>query len=144
MHRGIRQTCQDLLRAREIELRQLRENDETDIEERHVGSPAVLKRERNSVGDAAIVRAKARSMRRSDPKPQETAMVSTVSSVSSNRRRARSVRMRSTKSAGLTFKPDRKRRLSERSETPISAARMSVRQSSRGCAEMFSASFSIL
>jgi hypothetical protein len=91
-----------------------------------------------------MVRANARSMRRSDPNPQATEMVSTLSSVSSNRRRARSVRTRSTKSAGLMFKPARNKRLSDRCETPASAARTSVRQSARGCAVTLSASFWIL
>ena len=71
-------------------------------------------------------------------------MVSTLSSVSSSRRRARSVRTRSTKSAGLMFKPARNRRLSERCDTPACAASASVRQSARGCAVTRSASFATL
>ena len=114
---------QHLQRTGEVELRQIREDHKTDVERGHAWSPFVLKRDRNSVGEAAIVRAKARSMRRSEPNPQATAMVSTLSSVSSNRRRARSVRTRSTKSAGLMFKPARNRRLSERCDTPASAAK---------------------
>src|SRR5262249_21565668 len=141
MHCRLRQPRQDLLRTGEVELCQVRENDKADIEERHALAPFVLKRERNSVGEAAIVGANALSMRRSDPNPQARAMVFTLSSVSSNLRRARSVRTRSTKSAGLMFKPARNNRLSERCETPASTARTWVRQSARGCVVTVSASF---
>src|SRR5215472_10040892 len=132
MHRRLGQPRKDLLGTREVQLGQVRENDEADVEERHALAPFALNRVRNSVGEAAMVRANARSMRRSEPKPQTTAMVSTLSSVSSNLRRARSVRTRSTKSAGLMFKSARNKRLSERCETPICAASTSVRQSERG------------
>src|ERR1700758_1273483 len=133
MHCGLRQACQHLLRTGEIELCQSREDDKADVEEWHVGPPLVLKRDRNSMGEAAIIRANARSMRRRDPNPHAIAIDSTFSSVSSNLRRARSTLTRSTKSAGLVFKPARNKRLSERCDTPISAARASVRQTVRGC-----------
>ena len=87
------------------------------------------------------MRENARSIRRSDPKPHATAIVSTLSLVSSNLRRARSMRTRSTKSAGLMFKPARNKRLSERRDTPASSARTSFRQSKRGWVVIFSASF---
>jgi hypothetical protein len=77
MHRRLGQPCQDLLGTREIQLGQVGENDEADVEEWHDLAPFVLKRERNSVGEAANVRANARSMRRSDPNPHVTAMIST-------------------------------------------------------------------
>src|SRR4029450_9867686 len=118
VHRGLGQARQNLLRPCKVELRQVREDDKADVEERHGWAPFVLKRDRNSLGEAAIARANARSMRRSEPKPQAIAMVSMFSLVSSNRRRARSMRTRSTKSAGLTFKSAPKKRMSERCETP--------------------------
>src|SRR5215831_5888901 len=114
VHRRLWQARQHLLRTRKVELRQVREDDKADVVERHAWTPLVLKRDRNSLGDAAIVRANARSIRRSEPKPQATAMVSTPSSVSSSLRRARSMRKRSTKSAGLMAKTARNKRLSER------------------------------
>src|SRR5204863_4212637 len=89
VHRGIRQARQYLLRAGEVELRQVGEDDKADVEKRHVWAPLVLKRDRNSVGDAAIVRANARSMRRSEPNPQAIAMLSTFSFLSTNLRQAR-------------------------------------------------------
>src|SRR5215472_11456405 len=63
----LRKQRQHLQRSGEIELRQIRKNDESDLEGRHAWSPLVLKRERNSVGEAAIVRANTRSLLRSDP-----------------------------------------------------------------------------
>src|SRR3954452_18745960 len=144
MCRGLRQPREDLQGTGEIKLRQLRKDDKADIEDRHGCFPAVANRERNSVGDTAIVRVKARSMRRNEPNPQWNAMLSTVSSVSISARRAMSMRTRSTKSAGLTSRLARNRRLSERNETPASAASTSVDQSVVGFSVTFSASRLIL
>src|SRR4051794_7844022 len=144
MCRRLRQPREHLQRTGEVELGQLGEYDKADIEERHFLSPLVLKRARNSAGDTPIIRAKARSMRRKDPNPELKATVSTLSAVSSSLRRARSMRTRSTKSAGLTFKLDRNSRLSERREIPASCARKSVFQSFRGFLAIFSASASVL
>src|SRR5262245_60076912 len=100
----LRQPGQDLQRPCKVKLRQLRENHESDIEERHCCPPFDLKRARNCLGDAPTARAKARSMRRKEPKPHLRATRSILSPVSSNRRRAKSTRTRSTKSAGLTLR----------------------------------------
>src|SRR5207245_5089146 len=80
VHCRLRQPCEDLQRPSEIELGQLREDDKADIEDRHFRSPLALNRARNSVGETAMVRVNARSIRRSEPNPQLRAMVSTLSS----------------------------------------------------------------
>jgi hypothetical protein len=56
VHRGLGQARQHLLLAGEVELSQFREIDKADVEERHAWAPFVLKRDRNSVGEAAIMR----------------------------------------------------------------------------------------
>ena len=96
-----------------------------------------LKRARNSVGEVPTARAKARSIRRREPNPLFRATRSILSPVSSNQRRARSIRTRSTKSAGLTLRLPRKRRLSERSETPASKASSSARHVFAGLCRYF-------
>ncbi len=112
---------------------------ETNVERGHAVTPDGLKRARNSVGVAEIARENARSMRRRDPNPHRIATLPICTSVSSRARLAWSMRTRSTNSEGLALSSLRNRRLRERSETPASAASVSVRQCSCGSSAIFSA-----